>query len=108
MLRLRISPGEQKERLLARLDDPTKHWKYNPGDLDTRRLWDDYMVAYSQAITETSTDTAPWYVVPADRKWYRNWAITSLLVEALESLGMTWLAAEFSVEEERRRLEAMP
>jgi len=105
---LHISPGEQKERLLARLDDPTKHWKYNPGDLDTRVLWDDYMVAYGQAIEETSTETAPWYVIPADRKWYRNWAITSLVVETLEEMGLTWPAADFSVEEERRRLDAMP
>jgi PPK2 family polyphosphate:nucleotide phosphotransferase len=105
---LHISSGEQKERLLARLDDPTKHWKYNPGDLDTRVLWDDYMVAYGQAIEETSTDIAPWHVVPADRKWYRNWAISSLLIEALDELGLAWPTAEFSVREERRRLEAMP
>jgi len=105
---LHISPEEQKARLLARLDDPTKHWKYNPGDLDTRVLWDDYMVAYGQAIEETSTETAPWYVIPADRKWYRNWAITSLVVETLEEMGLTWPAADFSVEEERRRLDAMP
>ena len=68
-------------RLLARLDDPTKHWKYNPGDLDDRVLWDEYMTAYGDAIERCNTDVAPWYVVPADRKWYRNWAITSLLIE---------------------------
>jgi PPK2 family polyphosphate:nucleotide phosphotransferase len=105
---LHISPDEQRARLLERLDDPTKHWKYNPGDLDTRALWPEYMTAYSEAIMETSTDIAPWYVVPADRKWYRNWAITSLLIEALEGLGLAWPTATFSVEEERRRLTAMP
>jgi PPK2 family polyphosphate:nucleotide phosphotransferase len=105
---LHISRDEQRARLLERLDDPTKHWKYNPGDLDTRALWDDYMTAYSEAITETSTDAAPWFVVPSDRKWYRNWAISSLLVEALDGMGLAWPTATFSVEEERRRLAAMP
>jgi PPK2 family polyphosphate:nucleotide phosphotransferase len=105
---LHISPEEQRARLMERLDDPTKHWKYNPGDLDTRALWGEYMTAYSEAIEETSTDVAPWYVVPADRKWYRNWAITSLLVETLEDLGLAWPTATFSVEEQRRRLAAMP
>jgi PPK2 family polyphosphate:nucleotide phosphotransferase len=105
---LHISPEEQKARLLARLDDPTKHWKYNPGDLDNRVLWDAYMTAYGEAIERTSTDVAPWYVVPADRKWYRNWAISTLLVEALTGLGLTWPPAAFDVDAERRRLQAMP
>jgi PPK2 family polyphosphate:nucleotide phosphotransferase len=105
---LHISPEEQKARLLARLDDPTKHWKYNPGDLDNRMLWDEYMTAYGDAIERTSTDAAPWYVVPADRKWYRNWAISTLLVEALTGLGLAWPPAAFDVDAERRRLLAMP
>ena len=105
---LHISPEEQKARLLARLDDPTKHWKYNPGDLDNRVLWDAYMTAYGEAIERTSTDVAPWYVVPADRKWYRNWAISTLLVEALTGLGLAWPPAAFDVDAERRRLQAMP
>jgi len=105
---LHISPEEQKARLLARLDDPTKHWKYNPGDIDNRVLWDDYMRAYGEAIERTSTDVAPWHVVPADRKWYRNWAISNLLAEALTGLGLAWPAATFDVEVERRRLQAMP
>ena len=105
---LHISREEQKARLVARLDDATKHWKYNPGDLDNRARWDDYMVAYSDAISRTSTDVAPWHVVPSDRKWYRNWAISTLLLQALEDLGLAWPAATFSVEEERRRLQAMP
>jgi PPK2 family polyphosphate:nucleotide phosphotransferase len=105
---LHISPEEQKARLLARLDDPTKHWKYNPGDLDNRALWDEYMSAYAEAIERTSTDVAPWYVVPADRKWYRNWAISTLLLEALGGLGLAWPTAAFDVDAERRRLQAMP
>jgi PPK2 family polyphosphate:nucleotide phosphotransferase len=104
---LHISRDEQRERLLARLDDPAKHWKYNPGDLGTRALWDEYMAAYGQAIEETSTARAPWHVVPSDRKWYRDWAITSLLVEALEDMALQWPVADFDVDEERRRLEAL-
>ena len=73
---------EQRARLLARLDDPTKHWKYNPHDLEDRALWDDYMAAYADALERCSTEAAPWHIVPADRKWYRNWAITQLLCEA--------------------------
>jgi PPK2 family polyphosphate:nucleotide phosphotransferase len=104
---LHISREEQRARLEERLADPTKHWKYNPGDLDNRVLWDDYMTAYADAIEETSTDIAPWHVVPADRKWYRNWAITMLLVEALEGLALQWPVADFDVDEERRRLGAL-
>ena len=72
---LHISPEEQQERLLARLDDPAKRWKYNPGDVDVRARWHDYRAAYTDAVAETDTDAAPWYVVPSDRKWYRNWAV---------------------------------
>jgi PPK2 family polyphosphate:nucleotide phosphotransferase len=74
---LHISPREQKKRLLARLDDPAKHWKYNPGDLTERARWDDYQKAYEDALNRGSTPAAPWYVVPADRKWYRNWAVAT-------------------------------
>jgi PPK2 family polyphosphate:nucleotide phosphotransferase len=101
---LHISPEEQRERLLARLDDPTKHWKYRPGDLDDRALWDDFRRAYGDAIERCSTDAAPWYVVPADRKWYRNWAISRLLCERLEELGLGWPAATFDVEEQKALL----
>ena len=105
---LHISRDEQRDRLLARLDDPTKHWKYNPGDLVSRARWDDYMVAYGDAIARCSTDDAPWYVVPADRKWYRNWAITNLLTEQLEALGLEWPKADFDVAAEREKLLAKP
>jgi len=103
---LHISPEEQKERLLARLDDPTKHWKYRPGDLDDRALWDDYMAAYADALDRCDTEHAPWHVVPADRKWYRNWAISQLMIEALEDLKLDWPKADFDVEAERARVQA--
>jgi len=105
---LHISRDEQRERLLARLDDPTKHWKYNPGDLASRALWDDYMTAYGDAIERCGTDQAPWHIVPADRRWYRDWAITNLLIERLDALGLRWPEARFDVEEQRAKLLAMP
>ena len=85
-LYLHISKEEQKERLQARLDDPKKHWKFRVGDLEDRKLWDDYQRAFEDAIAETSTDDAPWYVVPADRKWYRNWAVLRILTETLQEM----------------------
>jgi PPK2 family polyphosphate:nucleotide phosphotransferase len=105
---LHISAEEQRARLLARLDDPTKHWKYNPGDLEDRALWADYMAAYADALERCSTDAAPWHVVPADRKWYRNWAITQLLIEVVEGLDLRWPEPDFDVAEEHRRLLAIP
>ena len=87
---LHISPEEQAERLAARRDDPTKRWKFNRGDLDERRHWGAYMKAYEAALAQTSTPWAPWYVVPADRKWYRNLVVATLLVEALEGLQMAY------------------
>ena len=83
---LHVSYDEQRERLLARLDDPAKHWKFNPGDLAERARWADYQEAYRIALERCSTDSAPWYAVPADRKWYRNWAIGRLLLETVRDL----------------------
>lgn len=83
---LHISRAEQKARIEARLADPEKRWKFNPADLKEREKWDDYQKAYEDALEECSHPHAPWYVIPADRKWYRNWAITQLLVNALEKL----------------------
>jgi PPK2 family polyphosphate:nucleotide phosphotransferase len=105
---LHISREEQRQRLLARLDDPTKHWKYNPHDLEDRALWDDYMLAYADVLERCSTAAAPWHIVPADRKWYRNWAITRLLCEELERLGPRWPEPDFDVEAERRRVLSIP
>ena len=86
---LHISQEEQKERLQARLDDPTKRWKFRKGDLEDRALWKDYMKAYEDALERTSTDEAPWYVVPSDKKWYRNLVVATVLVEALEKLDLS-------------------
>jgi PPK2 family polyphosphate:nucleotide phosphotransferase len=103
---LHISSTEQKERLLARLEDPTKHWKYNPGDVDVRARWDDYQAAYADALERCSTQHAPWYVIPADRKWYRNWAVAQLLTEQLRALDLEWPIADFDVEAEKARVAA--
>jgi PPK2 family polyphosphate:nucleotide phosphotransferase len=102
---LHISRDEQRARLLARLDDPTKHWKYSPADLETRARWADYMTAYGEAIERCGAQ--PWHIVPADRKWYRNWAITTLLIEHLEALRLRWPEATFEVEAERAKLLAL-
>src|SRR5205085_11935304 len=72
---LHVSRAEQRERLLARLEDPTKRWKFKPEDVDERGYWDAYQEAYQIALDRCSTEAAPWHVVPSDRKWYRNWAI---------------------------------
>lgn len=85
---LHISKDEQKQRLQARLDDPTKRWKFNVGDLKERELWADYMRAYEDALNETSTSWAPWYIVPANRKWYRNLVIAETIVQTLRDLNM--------------------
>ena len=83
---LHLSKDEQRERLQERIDDPTKGWKFKVADLDVRKQWDDYQAAYEETITETSTDHAPWFVVPADRNWVRDVAVSSLLVETLQGL----------------------
>ena len=103
---LHISQEEQRQRLLARLDDPTKHWKFNPHDVDERAYWADYQEAYQAALERCNGVAAPWYLVPADRKWYRDWAIAMLLVEQLEDMKLTWPKADFDSEEQRARLLA--
>ena len=102
---LNVSHDKQKERLLERLDNPEKYWKYNPGDVDTRSKWAAYMEAYADVLTKCSTEVAPWYVIPADRKWYRNWAVSTLLLEHLRRLDPQWPLAEFDVAEQRRLVE---
>lgn len=101
---LHIDRDDQAERLLARLDDPTKHWKFNPGDIDERALWDDYQAAYDLVLQRTSTSHAPWHVVPSGRKWYRNWAVGALLLDALRGLDLQWPEADYDVAEQRARL----
>ncbi|MDR1238265.1 MAG: polyphosphate kinase 2 family protein [Propionibacteriaceae bacterium] len=104
---LNVSYEEQRERLLARLDDPTKHWKFSASDLDSRAKWPDYMEAYEAALTLCNTEVAPWHIIPADHKWYRNWAVTELLREVLEGLDLQWPVADYDVAEQRRRLAAL-
>jgi PPK2 family polyphosphate:nucleotide phosphotransferase len=91
---LHISREEQRNRLLARLQDPTKRWKFDVQDLAEREHWDDYAAAYQDALTRCNSDTAPWYVIPADRKWYRNWAVQQLLLETLRELDPQYPARE--------------
>ncbi|MEU4771402.1 PPK2 family polyphosphate kinase [Micromonospora sp. NPDC023644] len=101
---LHISYAEQGRRLLARLDDPRKHWKYDPSDVDARARWNDYQAAYAEALSRCGTDAAPWYVVPADRKWYRDWAVAHLLRETFDTLDLGYPPAGFDVRRERERL----
>ena len=103
---LHISRAEQKERLLERLDRPDKYWKYDPGDVDERLRWRDYEEAYEDVLARCSTESGPWYVVPADRKWYARWAVQQLLLAQLRDLDLSWPPADFDVDEERQRLLA--
>ena len=89
-----IDEDEQKERLQARIDDPAKRWKFRAGDLEDRKLWKDYMKAYEEALSKTSTEWAPWYVVPANRKWVRNLVISQVVVETLEKMNLRYPEAE--------------
>lgn len=102
---LHISKDEQRQRLAERLERPDKYWKFNPGDIDEREVWDDYMDAYQCAIDETNTDDASWHIIPANKKWYARLAVASLLREALEKIDPQWPAAEYDVEEQKRRLQ---
>jgi PPK2 family polyphosphate:nucleotide phosphotransferase len=83
---LHISKEEQRERLQARLDDPHKRWKFSHGDIEERKLWDDYQQAYEDALTKCNSKHAPWHIIPADRKWYRNLVVSQLLVDTLERM----------------------
>lgn len=103
---LHISPDEQKARLMERLERPDKHWKYNPGDVDERMLWPQYMEAYQAVFDRTSTEAAPWHVIPADHKWYARLAVQELLLDALQQIDPQWPAADFDVEAEKKRLAA--
>ena len=103
---LHISRDEQQRRLLGRLADPSKYWKYRPDDVDERMLWDEYQTAYGIAIERCDSDDAPWYVVPANQKWYARWAVATLLADTLRSLGLDWPPADFDVDVEVARVEA--
>jgi PPK2 family polyphosphate:nucleotide phosphotransferase len=101
---LHVSYEEQRARLLARLDDPTKRWKFNPSDLDDRDRWSDYQQAYADVLRRCGTRAAPWYVVPADRKWYRNWAVANLLLAHLDDLNLEYPDVELDLDALRARL----
>jgi len=96
---LHIDKAEQKARLQARLDEPLKRWKFNRGDLKERELWPDYLAAYEEALSRTSTEAAPWYIVPANRKWYRNLVIATVVVETLEGLAMSYPDPEAALDD---------
>jgi len=99
-----VSLDEQKRRLAERLERPDRYWKYNPRDLEERKLWPAYQEAYQAVLDRTSTDYAPWYVVPCDKKWYSQLAVTELLIEALKGMKLTWPPADFDVEAEKKKL----
>jgi polyphosphate kinase 2 (PPK2 family) len=99
-----VSLDEQKRRLSERLERPDRYWKYNPGDLDERKLWPAYQEAYQAVLDRTSTDHAPWFVIPCDKKWYTRLAINELLIEALKGMQLTWPPADFDVEAEKKKL----
>ena len=103
---LHISADEQAKRLRERLERPEKHWKFSPGDLDERAYWNEYQEAYQLAIERTSTGHAPWFVVPANRKYYARLAVQQLLLDAMRGLELGWPAATFDVDEQLARLEA--
>jgi len=101
---LNISLDEQKDRFMERLEMPEKRWKFNPGDLVERKLWSEYMQAYEEAIQKTSTKWAPWYVVPANRNWYRNLVVASVIAEKLKSLKMEYPNPQIDVEAFKKQL----
>jgi PPK2 family polyphosphate:nucleotide phosphotransferase len=103
---LHISYDEQRRRLLDRLKDPTKHWKFNEQDIDERAFWDDYMSAYSLAITNCSTPVAPWYVIPANNKVYRNWAVSKILIETLRDMDPQYPQPKLDIARLKKRLQA--
>jgi PPK2 family polyphosphate:nucleotide phosphotransferase len=101
---LHVSAEQQRRRLLRRLDTKEKHWKFSPADIDERARWSDYRTAYQVALARTNTDVAPWYVVPADRKWYRNLVVGRLLLDHLRGMDLQWPPPDCDLEEQRRRL----
>ncbi|MDX1892445.1 polyphosphate kinase 2 family protein [Mycolicibacterium sp. 050158] len=100
-----VSLDEQRKRLAERLQRPDKYWKFNPGDIDERERWPDYQQAYQAVLERTSTDYAPWHVIPCDRKWYARLAVTELLIDALGGLDLSWPPADFDVKTEKKRLK---
>lgn len=102
---LHVSPEEQAQRLLDRLDEPDKHWKYNPGDVDERLRWAEYMDAFQIAIDRTASDRAPWFVVPANAKWYARAAVQRIVISEMRKIGPEWPPAAFDAAAERERVQ---
>lgn len=102
-----VSKSEQKARLTERLERPDKYWKYNPGDIDERAYWDAYLEAYQAIFDRCDSDAAPWYLIPADKKWFARLAVCELLIDALEQLNLDWPAADFDIEAEKERVVAL-
>lgn len=102
-----VSKSEQKARLTERLERPDKYWKYNPGDIDERAYWDAYLEAYQAIFDRCDSDAAPWYLIPADKKWFARLAVCELLIDALEQLDLDWPAADFDIEAEKERVVAL-
>lgn len=102
-----VSKDEQKVRLTERLNRPDKYWKYNPGDIDERGFWDQYLQAYQAIFDLTDNDSAPWHLIPANKKWFARLAVCELLVGALQGLDLDWPKADFDVETERKRVAAL-
>lgn len=96
---LHVSRDEQRRRLEKRLRNPTKHWKWSSGDLEVREHWDDYLDAYTDALARCSTEVAPWFVIPADRKWYRNLAVAEILARTAAEMNPQWPAADDGMED---------
>jgi PPK2 family polyphosphate:nucleotide phosphotransferase len=104
---LHISAEEQKQRLRARLTDKTKRWKYNPADLQERAFWSQYTEAYEDALSKTTTDYAPWTIVPADHKWYRDWVVASAIINGLKGLNMEYPKPTYDVEAQLRAVDQL-
>jgi PPK2 family polyphosphate:nucleotide phosphotransferase len=102
---LHVDKDIQKQRLTERLEDPAKYWKHNPGDLEERAKWDEYVEAY-QLVLDRCSEVAPWHVVPSGHKWYRNWAVSALVLDALRGMDLQWPMPDFDVEAERARVAA--
>lgn len=101
-----VSKDEQRERLAERLDRPDKYWKFNPDDIDERPFWNDYLDAYQAIFDRCDSDTAPWYIIPANKKWFSRLAVCELLISALEKLDLRWPEADFDIEVQKKRLAA--
>ena len=103
---MHITKDEQLARFKQRLDDPTRHWKISEADYTERAFWDDYMEAYQDALSRCSTRYAPWYVIPANRKWFRNLAVSQIIADTLASLGMSFPEPTVDIAEIRKKYHA--